>query len=482
LALHHINRVELDFSFPAEEKDKALEQTKKLFTENALPALEKIFEKDEDPVYIERMEIDLGEIHISEFSEKFYSALIENWRKQRTEKYISDVKEDAGLPLSSPFEQFAWFLQRGYWPWNLQSKEDGVIVELINRVFLDEPQLIPQLRQINADKQLIIRRLVSLVTSYPSLQKIFFEKILDYHPVLRQLSGDVLIELRQWFLHDHVPVNSFEVLFELFYSSSLETTSNLRSFIKRIIEKYFIPSVFKEQEQAAWIALVYRTEKATTPRQLTAILGEAKKIFMRQSERKEELMANPIITETAQAKESSPVACFKEENQKINIDNAGLILFHPYLQYVFKELSWVNESFVFTNERCRQKAILFLQFLINGKSRQAEHLLVLNKIICGWPIAMPLKTRINFSATEKQAAQDLAGALIEHWSALKNTSYAGLIKSFVSRKGILQKNKNDYLLQVEKSAIDILLEDLPFGIQTIKLPWNEYIIHVEWSY
>ena len=98
------------------------------------------------------------------------------------------------------------------------------------------------------------------------------------------------------------------------------------------------------------------------------------------------------------------------------------------------------------------------------------------------PVHLPLNGRCNFSGKEKQAVQDIIDSLREHWSILRNTSQEGLVVSFIERPGVIEKTRKDYLLRVEKNTIDILLESLPFGIQTIKLPWNEYIIHTEWAY
>jgi hypothetical protein len=88
----------------------------------------------------------------------------------------------------------------------------------------------------------------------------------------------------------------------------------------------------------------------------------------------------------------NPALFFKNETEsKTHIDNAGLVLLHPYLPMVFKELGWTDAKNNFINKNFQQKAILFLQFIINGKSKQSEHLLVLNKILCGWPVALPVK-------------------------------------------------------------------------------------------
>ncbi len=94
---------------------------------------------------------------------------------------------------------------------------------------------------------------------------------------------------------------------------------------------------------------------------------------------------------------------------------------------------------------------------------------------------MPIKAKHQFSAAEKKAGEEMLDSFIEHWTILKNTSHRGLIKSFILRNGLIQKAENNFLVQVEKSSIDILLDSLPFGIRTIKMPWNEYIVYTEWA-
>jgi uncharacterized protein YheU (UPF0270 family) len=179
---------------------------------------------------------------------------------------------------------------------------------------------------------------------------------------------------------------------------------------------------------------------------------------------------------------SSPFFLPDDEN-KISILNAGLVLLHPYYPYLFNELGWLDEKKKFINKQSQQKAVLFLQFLVTGEKRAFEHLLVLNKILCGWPIELPLSIKkYTFTAEEKKAGEEMLDALIEHWSILRNTSRNGLIESFIKRKGLVQKGEKSFTLQVEKNSIDILLDSLPFGILVIKLPWNEYIINTEWTY
>ena len=44
----------------------------------------------------------------------------------------------------------------------------------------------------------------------------------------------------------------------------------------------------------------------------------------------------------------------------------------------------------------------------------------------------------------------------------------------------LNKKENDWSLNVEKKGFDVLLGRLPWGLSTIKLPWNNHLIYVSW--
>ena len=71
-------------------------------------------------------------------------------------------------------------------------------------------------------------------------------------------------------------------------------------------------------------------------------------------------------------------------------------------------------------------------------------------------------------------------AVIEQWPVLKNTSIAGLREAFLQRNGKLF-SKNDKLhLQVEASTLDVLLDQLPWNLSMIKLPWMKGLLRVDW--
>ncbi len=85
---------------------------------------------------------------------------------------------------------------------------------------------------------------------------------------------------------------------------------------------------------------------------------------------------------------------------------------------------------------------------------------------------------------DRAEAEQLLAAVIAHWSALKNTSVNGLRESFLKRDAILTRSASasdgGWLLQVERKTLDILLDSIPWGYNQVRLPWNDYIIMVEW--
>ncbi|MEO1401775.1 MAG: contractile injection system tape measure protein [Cyanobacteria bacterium J06635_1] len=43
------------------------------------------------------------------------------------------------------------------------------------------------------------------------------------------------------------------------------------------------------------------------------------------------------------------------------------------------------------------------------------------------------------------------------------------------------RNNDHWLLQIERETYDILLDQLPWSIRVVKLPWMPKLLYVEWS-
>jgi hypothetical protein len=170
----------------------------------------------------------------------------------------------------------------------------------------------------------------------------------------------------------------------------------------------------------------------------------------------------------------------KTEN-RIYVENAGLILFHPFLKSLFEQLE-LTKNDIWTSKTSQHKAILLTQFLIKGETKIGENELILNKILCGFPIENVVNTQLEITQKEIEKCESLLNAVIEHWKILGDTSVAGLRETFLQREGKILFTENEKLeLWVKQEGVDILLSQLPWGIEMIKTPWMEDFLQCYWN-
>ena len=118
--------------------------------------------------------------------------------------------------------------------------------------------------------------------------------------------------------------------------------------------------------------------------------------------------------------------------------------------------------------------------MVDGSTDSSEHLLTLNKILCGVPLDTPIERDVCLTAAEKECVEGMIRGMIQNWTAIGSTSVAGLRESFFQREGRLQLKDDSWQLLVEPRAFDMLLDRIPWGYATIKHPWMDRILHVDW--
>jgi hypothetical protein len=165
--------------------------------------------------------------------------------------------------------------------------------------------------------------------------------------------------------------------------------------------------------------------------------------------------------------------------EKLIAKHAGIILLAPFLTPFFTNLHLL-EAGQWINREAQVKAVYLLKYLADGGQQHPEYQLVLEKLLCGIPINQPLEPAPVFSQAETDEAMSLLQSVITHWKQLKHTSAKGLRESFFLRDGIITKKENNWLLQVERKTVDVLLDSIPWGFSTMSFSWNEYIIFTEW--
>ncbi len=169
----------------------------------------------------------------------------------------------------------------------------------------------------------------------------------------------------------------------------------------------------------------------------------------------------------------------REDIDFVYVENAGLVLLHPFLRELFQKLElWVDKQW--KDNYSQHLAVHVLEYLISGHENSPEFNLPLNKILCGMNILEVLQPVRELPSGVKEECELLLQELIHHWSILKNTSITGLRETFLQRNGKISPVDKGWLLNVEQKGVDVLLNSLPWGIGVIKLPWNATTIFVEW--
>ncbi len=163
----------------------------------------------------------------------------------------------------------------------------------------------------------------------------------------------------------------------------------------------------------------------------------------------------------------------------IFIVNAGIVLAHSFIGFLFKRLALV-EANSFKDADAQLKGIFLLHYLSTGNTTAAEHELVLCKLLCAYPISRVVPAVQILLPAELEEANNMLVAMLQQWDKLQNTSIAGLRESFLQRRGKIFTKSERVIVQVEQSSIDILLDYLPWNLSIIKLPWMKEIVQVEW--
>lgn len=212
-----------------------------------------------------------------------------------------------------------------------------------------------------------------------------------------------------------------------------------------------------------------------------------------QRERQPEIGVEPPRTDdgTADVKYNDPSAPAGRNDQTraevpeglypMLVHQAGLVLLHPFLARFF-EICRVKET---GREELRPtslpRAAALLHLLATGREELYEYELGLIKILLGLDpgTALPVCAGL-LNAEDRDETETLLQSAIEHWSALKNTSAGGLRSAFIERHGLLRRDDDGWKLNLERKSYDILLDQLPWGIGIVKLPWMKRAVFTEW--
>lgn len=168
------------------------------------------------------------------------------------------------------------------------------------------------------------------------------------------------------------------------------------------------------------------------------------------------------------------------EGQVFYVNNAGLVILHPFLPTLFEQLK-LTENNEWLNKLAMQKAVLLTHYLVFGNAEIDENQLILNKILCGLSIDDVINTQLILEDNEKERCNSLLDAVLEHWKIMRNSSKEALQETFLKREGKLEFQINGFEMWMEEKGYDILLEQLPWGISMIRTPWMGSYLICNWN-
>lgn len=161
---------------------------------------------------------------------------------------------------------------------------------------------------------------------------------------------------------------------------------------------------------------------------------------------------------------------------------AGLVLIHPFITRFFENTGVKEAGNAQLSSFAVAQAAALLHFLATGCEEVYEYELGFIKILLGLQPEIPLLISEGLiEPSDKEEAEGLLQSVISYWSVLKNTSINGLRSSFLQRQGLLREVEGGWQIQVERESFDMLLNQLPWSISIIKLPWMKKPIYTEWQ-
>ncbi len=445
------------------------------------PMLNRIVPRDEYWL-VERLDVDLGAIPFKDLDENFAAAFAIAFEEQLREHCRS--AEFQSMPRRSDahrvHEAFVFFLRSGALPWwfrlpigttleqrvldSWSANTDAVQVSQYHRqeiieALADSASRLRLLRQFSPTFQKMLLSRIAPAWADESRKVLQAIDASSLSSVLRAaLSAQIIVAAFEYTALGRSPMDELIDVCRRFATSFSGETQDTNALQELLV-------TLRPARQASRHPLIEGAARlgASTPQSQSTLDISGTKL-LQPVKTIEPSVANRANTQI-DLKEGIYVAC------------AGVVLLHPYLEPFLKAVGVAAEDRLIDPER----AVLLLHYLATGQCVVPEQETVLQKLLCGVAAQTPIESSFEPTAQEKEEAEALLLAVIRHWEALGSTSIEGLRGTFLVRPGKLsQREDGDYLLQVEGSSVDILLERLPWGLSAIKLPWMQRILWVEW--
>jgi hypothetical protein len=462
------------------------------FWDRAVPELERVFDAVAGPhelLRLDRLELDLGQIVGADWPIEFRRKLVAELTRSLAQFTAVSEAPDRNAPRDprrlEPWQEFLFFLSHGYLPWWGAKPADGwteaVLKHLdaagwgaLREAVLADPRARVRLVQSVSDEFLdtAIRRWIGVPHAARVLEH-WKPKSLRHDAPLRWRCG-FWISVLDW-----VCVGGFRSLRGgpqlvrdlLTLRRTCVSESEPRESLERSLR-----DVGDDEEPIS----TSRDEALPNPwHEWLSQVGTVPFDRAVQETRTETGTRTDGARAESQSRRRAPDEIRRPaEDDAIYLEGAGAILFHPFLEQLFRDRGLLAGR-GFRDADARDRAVHLLGLLTFGSADVPEYELVLAKVLCGCALEEPLEP-MQLEDDDVAACEAVLRAVLEHWQALRSSSPEWLRQQFVLREGKLEPVDSGFLLTIERRAQDVLLARLPWGVGVVGLPWLTDRIFVHW--
>lgn len=465
-------------------------QLARLSNDWLLPALEQVlnrFAPADGHLYIEHLDIEAGALLLNRLEQDLPEVVAQAMEKAIREKIslnqaaasakdVTTENKHFKTESQAQIEALLYFLNTGRLPWSFQLPDNMNLEQMLLKNWQNKAL---EIKPTFSDFSALSKLLTSSATARQRLLWQFSDAFLN--TVLGQLAPQVQ--------------QALQLILQKLQSSAIQAQDKAllkeklwQTAFAKITSEYYkeAPNLLTDTLQVisgsinqARFNLLLEQIITVWPELNLKKIRFSNQAFSPVKERKEDphLNKSELPADTSENNQGVQTNTMPEPDEGIYIDNAGLVLLHPFLPMLFEALH------ICSNDKIVQpsRALCLLHFLATGNTSAPEYELTLAKLLCNMPEDMPVRSDVVLTEEEQNEATALLQAVIRHWEALKNTSPDGLRSTFLLRSGKLSiRDDGDWLLQVEPKTYDILLDQLSWGISAVKLPWMERLLWVEW--
>lgn len=472
---HIINQINIDVTTASEERAFSLKSgLDGMIYDQFLPRAEMLF--DEITPMGEIVRYDSIDLEIQLQSENSMAQLSELLLEKLHEKMNNNIQTDSSLPESiTKFNDYQSTTIEDEWDASLNKKSaqpvlSEAISDLENTIlyFLETGQLPWYAKPAHFSPEMEDSAISALIAN-----KVFLLKLAE----LFSTSSNAL----ERFVLQVNPVIIAEAI------------GHFTGVPKTIHEK--LETVLRKQtpakQRAAYKLIIQKItqKKPISPGKINQEFGELLnydnspdqefKMLIQEFLQATVLAKNPEFSEKMNVQNRKEASENEALPKVLYVQNAGLILTHPFLPSLLAETGCLDEQNQFKPEE-KQKAVQLFHYLATGLEADFEFNQTFKKYICQMQPETPLIRESLLTENDRNECDDLLKSVIRYWPELKNTSPDGLRQLFFDRAGKLDFNRMPHKLYVERKAQDVLLDKLQWNISVVKLPWMNDLLFVEW--